>query len=153
MRSEESGLARGRDKSLPRQWHGAANSLSLVGQRAWRYKAWDRSPSTLQHEILKAIDEQDRAMAIGGVMAFAQTNETFGSTKQAEFLLALAEGLKHDVAVRLCKLHLSFKSALSGDNNFLCQAAWMMAGGVSPLAETMVLVRDFLPTVEIKDFA
>jgi hypothetical protein len=35
----------------------------------------------------------------------------------------------------LTQIHLRFKSALSSDNNFLTQAAWMMAGGHSPAAE------------------
>jgi hypothetical protein len=74
-------------------------------------------------------------MALGGVMAFGDLQETFGATKQAQFLLQQAENIRHDLAARLCNVHLSAKSALSGDNNFLCQAAWMMAGGVSPVAE------------------
>jgi hypothetical protein len=35
----------------------------------------------------------------------------------------------------LIQIHLQAKSALASDNNFLCQAAWMMAGGYSPVAE------------------
>jgi hypothetical protein len=68
-------------------------------------------------------------------MAFAEVQQTFGATKQAEFLLEQAERIEHGLAARLCKVHLSARSALSADNNFLCQAAWMLAGGVSPLAE------------------
>jgi hypothetical protein len=70
-------------------------------------------------------------MALGGVMAYAslQKSEQVGATKQAEFPLQLAEERVHDLAIRLCKIHLSQRSALSGDNNFLCQAAWYLAGG------------------------
>src|SRR5712671_1931402 len=41
---------------------------SLIGQRAWWYKAWDHHLTTLQKEIEKAIDEKNRAMALGAAM-------------------------------------------------------------------------------------
>ena len=115
---------------------------SLVGWRKWLYKRWDHRLKTLEQEIASAIDCGDRAMAIGGVTAYAslQNGENIGATKQAEFLLRLAEERQHDLAIRLCNLHLSHKSALSADNNFLCMSAWMMAGGVSPVAAKMELV-------------
>src|ERR1039458_2335682 len=130
---------------LPNWWHpdsGGPDYIyqSMVGERTWKYKAWDHKLPTLQKEIQKAIEEKNRAMAIGGVMAFADMQGVFGATKQAEFLLQQAENMGHDLAVRLCELHLSAKTALSSDNNFLCMAAWMMAGGVSPIAEKILPV-------------
>jgi hypothetical protein len=115
---------------------------SLVGERVWSYKRWDHSVQTVQHEIQRAIEEKNRQMALGGVAAFRNVRETFGATKQAEFLLHLAESMGHELAAWLCRVHLSAKSALSGDNNFLAQAVWMMAGGVSPIAEQMLPVTD-----------
>ncbi len=108
---------------------------SLVGQRRWWYRDWDRTAETLQREILKAVDDGDKATAVGGVMAFDNVRETFGSTRQAEFLLKLSQARQHAQAERLISIHLNHKSALSGDSNFLCQAAWMMAGGESPVAD------------------
>ncbi len=64
------------------------------------------------------------------------------SHQQAEFLLKLAQSMAHNLAARLCQVHLSARSALSGDNNFLCQAAWLMAGGFSPVAEQIEPVTD-----------
>ena len=132
---------------LPNWWHPESGGpdyiyQSLVGQRRWWYKQWDHKLKTLEQEISIAIDCQDKAMALGGVMAFSflQKTERVGATKQAEFLLRLAEERKHDLAIRLCKIHLSHKSALSGDNNFLSQAAWMMASGQSPVAEKSEIV-------------
>ncbi len=130
---------------LPNWWRPESGGpdyiyQSLIGQRAWWYKGWDHRIDTLLDEIRKAIEHGDRAIAIGGVMAFVDVQETFGATKQAEFLLQLAETRGHDLAARLCRVHLSAKSALSGDNNFICQAAWMMAGGVSPIAEKLLPV-------------
>ncbi len=108
---------------------------SLIGERAWLYKQWDQRLQTLQNEIRWAIEERNRAGALGGTVAFNRLQERFGATAQAEFLLGLARIIGHDLAARLCEVHLSAKSALSGDNNFICQAAWMLAGGVSPVAE------------------
>ena len=130
---------------LPNWWHPESGGpdyiyQSLVGERAWRYKAWDHKLPTLQNEIQKAIEEKDRALALGGVTAFGTVQEAFGATKQAQFLLQLAENTGNDLAARLCNLHLSAKTALSSDNNFLCMATWMMAGGVSHVAETILPV-------------
>ena len=130
---------------LPNWWHPESGGpdyiyQSLIGQRTWWYKDWDRTLKTVQNNVQQAIEEGNRAMALGGVMAFVDVQETFGATKQAEFLLRLAESRRHDLAARLCEVHLSAKSALSDDNNFLCQAAWMMAGGVSPIAEKILPV-------------
>jgi len=125
---------------LPNWWHpdsGGPDYIyhSLIGQRAWWYKTWNHHVTTLQREIKTAINEKDRTNTLGAVGAFTDVKPSFGATKQAEFLLRQAERVSHDLAARLCKVHLSAKSALSGDNNFLCQAAWMMAGGESPVAE------------------
>lgn len=108
---------------------------SLIGERWWLYKKWDHRLPTVQNEIRWAIEERNRAMALGGVMAFTSLQERFGASAQAEFLLGLARIIGHELAARLCGVHLSAKSALSGDNNFICQAAWMLAGGISPIAE------------------
>jgi hypothetical protein len=50
---------------------------------------------------------------------------------------ALAKRSSHDLAERLTHVHLRARSALSSDNNFLCQAAWMLAGGNSPVADVL----------------
>ena len=60
-----------------------------------------------------------------------------GGTRQAELILSLAKKYQHPLAERLASLHLRAKNALSDDNNFLCQAVWMMAGGLSPVAESI----------------
>jgi hypothetical protein len=127
---------------LPNWWHpdsGGPDYIyqSLVGQRQWWYKKWNHKLKSLERETEAAVEAQDKATALGGVMAYAalQKSEQVGATKQAEFINGLAEKKKHDLAIRLCRVHLSQKSALSGDNNFLCMATWMLGGGVSPIAE------------------
>jgi hypothetical protein len=42
----------------------------------------------------------------------------------------------------LAEIHLHARSALSRDNNFLSQAVWMMAGGISPVADAIEPVLD-----------
>jgi len=115
---------------------------SLIGERAWKYKQWDHRLKTLEHEIASAIEHNDKAMALGAVAAYGSLSKTeqVGTTKQAEFIQRMAEDRKHDLAVRLCKVHLSQKTALAGDNNFISQAVWHLAGGVSPVAEKLELV-------------
>ena len=132
---------------LPNWWHPDSGGLdyiyqSLVGERTWKYRAWDNKLTTLQEEIEKAIQEKDRAMALGGVSAFSTVQGLFGATKQAEFLLLIAKSTGHDLAARLCEIHLSARAALSGDNNFLCMATWMMAGGASLVADKILPVAE-----------
>ena len=88
---------------LPNWWHpdsGGPDYIyqSLVGQRAWFYKAWDQSLTAVQNDLAKAIAERNRAVAIGAVMAFGEVRPVFGATKQAELLLECAERLRHDLA-------------------------------------------------------
>jgi hypothetical protein len=132
---------------LPNWWHPDSGGpayiyQSLVGERAWLYRQWDQSVKTVQHEIQRAIEEKNPQLALGALNAFWHVKETFGTTKRAEFLLQVAKGLGHDLAARSCEVHLSAKSALSGDHNFLSQAVWMMAGGVSPIADQILPVTD-----------
>lgn len=132
---------------LPNWWHpesGGPDYIynSLIGERAWKYKELDHRLKTLEHEIARAIEHNDKAMALGAVAAYGSLSKTerVGTTRQAEFILRMAEDRKHDLAVRLCKVHLSLKTALAGDNNFISQAVWHLAGGKSPVAEKLELV-------------
>jgi hypothetical protein len=127
---------------LPNWWHpesGGADYIysSLVGQRRYFYKQWDHKLSTLLRDITEAIEQKDKQMALGGLMAFGDLKgaEHFGATKQAQFLLEQAERQGNELAARLCEIHLANKSALSDDNNFTGHAIWLLSGGVSPLAE------------------
>lgn len=124
----------------PNWWHPASGGpdymfQSLLGTRAWLYKQWDHTAETLFQEIKTAIRDQNPAMSIGGVVAFDQLPHNVGASKQAEFLLTEAEALGNHQAARICRVHLSARSALSSDNNFLCQAAWLLAGGKAPIAD------------------
>lgn len=83
--------------------------------------------------LRKAVDQCDRSTALGALFLLGALR--VGSTKQAEFLTPIARQMNHENAVRLLNIHLGARSALSGDNNFIAQAVWMMTGGVSPIAD------------------
>lgn len=125
---------------LPNWWDTRSGGQSyiyssLVGERQWRYRRWDRRLPTLLGLLETATVKGDVTTALGAATAFGMVPEHFGSTKQAEFLIGLAERLRHREAARLCRVHLAAKSALSGDSNFLCQAVWLMAGGECPIVD------------------
>jgi hypothetical protein len=79
------------------------------------------------------IDEGDRATALGALCLLGVVG--MGSTRQAEFLMSIAQETNHERAVRLLNIHLGARTALSGDNNFTGHAVWYLAGGESPVAD------------------
>jgi hypothetical protein len=83
----------------------------------------------LMQVVVDAIDHGDKTRAIGGMCQMGSAK--IGNSRQAEFLQSIAKQKGHDLAYRLCGVHLSRRTPLSADNNFICQAAWMLAGGVS----------------------
>jgi hypothetical protein len=129
---------------VPNWWHPASGGADyiysgMVGQR-YLWHLPDPTSDNMTQLIAQGIAEGNKPMALAGVMGLSEVK--MGSTKQAEFILSLAKKLPHPLAERLALIHLKAKSALSYDNNFLCQAAWMMAGGVSPVAEKVETVSE-----------
>jgi hypothetical protein len=55
--------------------------------------------------------------------------------EQCTFYAKLAEEVQCDPAQRLCALHMGAHGSLTKDTNFTGQAAWYLAGGVSPVAD------------------
>lgn len=125
---------------IPNWWHPSTGGPGyiyhgMIGERQlWQTKQEPR-PETFLKLLERAIVEQDKANALTAVMGFSRCR--LSSTKQAEFLLACARKADHKHAKRLALVHLSAKGALSGDNNFICQAAWMLTGGASPVADVI----------------
>jgi hypothetical protein len=107
----------------------------MVGQRELAYMASPRTVENMSKLIEQGIAEKKKATALAGVMGLSDAR--LGGTKQAELILALAEKYQHPLAERLARVHLRERSALSSDNNFLCQAAWLMSGGVTPVADVI----------------
>ena len=117
-------------------WHPDSGGVdyiyqSLVSGRVIRYEKWDHKLETLLAKLKEAVEQQDRMMALGWMGAFGQVKEHIGQTKLAELILKWAEEKDNEQAVRICHVHLSQRTALSGEDNFLCQAIWVMAGGMN----------------------
>jgi hypothetical protein len=102
-------------------WH------SHQGDRIWQSIAKTYTEEQAKAELTQATLDGDKTKALG--IGFALGSVGLSSTRQAEFVLGLAEERQNDLAVRLCRVHLKAKSALSGDNNFISQAIWVLAGG------------------------
>ena len=105
----------------------------MVGRRQLGYLQSEKSLAAMTSMLERGVGEKDKASALAAVVGLSDAK--VGATKQAQLVLALARSHRYTLAERLAELHLGAKSALSDDNNFLCQAAWMMAGGVSPVAD------------------
>jgi hypothetical protein len=125
---------------LPNWWDTASGGhdyiyQSLVGQRKLMYLKWGSKLADLLIVYEKALEEGDKATALGAAMIFGECRgDSFGSTRQTQYVFDLAKKKNHDLAARVAETHLKAKSALSGDNNFITMATWMMAGGTSPVA-------------------
>lgn len=126
-------------------WHPSTGGpdyvySSLLGERELAYFRGERSLQTMIKLIEQGIQEGISAPALAGLLGLSAAK--VGGTKQAEIVLSLAKKYQHPLAERLAQIHLRAKSALSSDNNFLSQAVWMLAGGVSPVADVMESVSE-----------
>ena len=125
---------------LPNWWDTASGGhdyiyQSLVGQRKLTYLKWGSKLADLLIVYEKALEEGDKGTALGAAMIFGGCkDDSFGSTRQAQYVADLAKKKGDDLAARVAEIHLKAKSALSGDNNFITMATWMLAGGTSPVA-------------------
>lgn len=94
----------------------------------------------LQAKLVQAIDAGDASQALAYSNGLCITS-AWGRTTFATWLLQLAEGRKCEPAVRLLNIHLTHKSALSNDANFIMQAIWFMAGGTTPVMNQVHVVK------------
>jgi len=105
----------------------------LVGYRQQVLYRTITDQATAKSSLRKSILEGDKATALG-ILSLLPTLGV-GSSKQAEFLMTVAMEMNHQQAIRLLRIHLGARTALSGDSNFTGHAVWMLAGGVSPVAD------------------
>jgi hypothetical protein len=125
---------------VPNWWHPASGGpdyiySGMVGERELLHFPDMHNVENMTRLIEQGVEQQKKTTALAGVMGLSHAR--LGGTAQAELILGLAKKHLHPTAERLVQVHLRARSALSGDINFLCQAAWMMAGGVSPVTETI----------------
>lgn len=123
---------------FPNWWHPQSRGKDyiysgLLAERRLLQDAGQQTVEKMTRVIEQGIEEGDKVSAVAGVLGLSDAR--LSATRQAEILAKIAEGRGHRQARRLIQIHLRCKSALASDNNFLTQAAWMMAGGQSPIAE------------------
>ena len=140
---------------VPNWWHPSSGGhdyiyQGMLGERLLWQLETERTSENFMDMLERAIVEQDKAKALAATLGFTECR--LGGTKQAEFLLTCAKKAGHKEAQRLAIVHLNAKSALSSDNNFICQSAWLLAGGTSPVADVIETVH-FDEVVELLEKA
>ena len=125
---------------VPNWWHPSTGGhdyiyFGMLGHRKLAYLSGTTKKESILRLIEQGIAEQAKATALAGVFGLSELR--MGGSKQAELLSALAKRNGHEMAERLAEVHLRARSALSSDNNFICQAVWMLAGGNSPVADVL----------------
>jgi hypothetical protein len=130
---------------VPNWWHPATGGpdyiySGMVGKRELAYWAGELNVEAMTDLIIEGIEERQRDKAVAGVIGLSDAK--MGGTRQAQLILSLAKRCRHPLAERLAEIHLRARSALAGGNNFLCQAEWLMAGGSSPVADSIELVSE-----------
>lgn len=113
------------------------------GMLGSRKPLYDLAPHSLDYclqQLEQAINQQDKAAALDWVMrAHGCGSKAGGLTARKLHELAV----RHDCrpALRLMQnIYLRHEKSLSSDTNFTCQAAWFLAGGVSPVVDQIETV-------------
>jgi hypothetical protein len=123
---------------MPNWWNPSSGGPDYIykGLLAERFLLHYPGHHTLENMtrlIVDGIANQDGVSALAGVFGLEHAGLT--ASRQAELLGGIAVKSGHALSQRLVRIHLNTRSPLSSDNNFLCQAVWMMCGGNSPVAE------------------
>jgi hypothetical protein len=99
----------------------------MLGHRKLAYLKSTITAESLPRLIEQEIRKKAKPTALAGIMGLSEIR--MGGSRQAELVSDLAQRNGLEYAERLAQVHLRARSALSSDNNFLCQAVWMLAGG------------------------
>lgn len=107
----------------------------LLGQRRTLYDPRVRPTQECLNGLEQAINDVDQVSALFWTMKAHESNSK-GGLLLAEKLLQMASYRGHLSATRLIKnVYLRHAKSLSADSNFTCQAAWLLAGGKSPVID------------------
>ena len=132
---------------IPNWWDPCTGGHDYIhaGMIASRRILYDPTKYELAHcltGISEAIERQDRVSALQWMMQAAGAGKDVWITV-AHLLHVIARTRGHDPAQRLMRnIHIRHAKALSADNNFIGQAAWLLAGGVSPVIDQIEPVTD-----------
>lgn len=125
---------------MPNWWHpdsGGPDYIysGMLAQRRKLYETEALSISVCMSNLEQAINQSDKVAALFWTMKAEQAGDRVWPLV-AEKIFALARHRNHEQATRLVRnIYFRHAKSLSADNNFLCQAAWLMAGGVSPVLD------------------
>ena len=125
---------------VPNWWHPSTGGDDYVysGMVASRRNLYDTRPYSMNHclsEMGKSIDNQDK------IAALFWMNKADGAGKGASLLIAqqlhdIGSARNHLPSIRLTQnAHIRHAKPLHDDNNFIGMAAWLLAGGDSPVIE------------------
>jgi len=130
---------------IPNWWNPATGGHDYIrsGLLAWRHTFYDQQRYSLEHclnSMAQSIEMQDKVNSLFWLMKADESGANAGM-HIARRLLAIATRQNHHPAQRLIQnIYLQHSRYLSDDGNFIGQAAWLLAGGMS-------LVIDQLGTV------
>ena len=129
---------------VPNWWHPDSGGHDyiyhgMLGTRLRVYDTTKYTPPESLHNLGQAIADHDKAATLRWV--FEGLSNDHGGPVIAANLLDLASTYDCSHASRLItNVYLRHQKALNGDENFLCQAAWNLAGGESPVADHIEVV-------------
>lgn len=130
---------------VPNWWHPETGGHDYIysGMLATRKILYTTNKHSLEdclHGLELSINKQDKVMALHWVLVAHETMKNAGLTL-AHKLHALALHRNCTPAQRLMQnVYLPHSNALSADSNFTCQAAWLLAGGTSPVIDQIEVV-------------
>lgn len=125
---------------VPNWWHPSSGGHDYIksGMLAQRHMLYDKTPYPLEHcltGISEAVEQQNRISSLQWMMQAEGAGKDVWITV-AHLLHVIAKSRGHEPAQRLLKnIHIRHAKALSADNNFIGQAAWLLAGGSSPVVD------------------
>ncbi len=132
---------------VPNWWHTDSGGhdyirAGMISNRiAGLYGPITATLPQMLHMYEEGIEKQDSILGITALEMIMNTN-SMPRHAVATHIGQLAIKYKNSQAGRLTAIHLAHKSSLSGDANFLCQATWLLCGGVTPIADTILPVTE-----------
>ena len=125
---------------VPNWWHPGTGGPDYIyaGMLAQRQTLYENAAQTTGHcldELEQAINQADQISALFWTMKVHESGDKAG-LPLAEKLLEIALHRNHSPAIRLTRnIYLRHAKSLINDSNFTCQAAWLLAGGTSPVID------------------
>lgn len=130
---------------VPNWWNPATEGHDYIhsGMLALRQAFYDQNKYSLDHcldSMEAAINNQKKVGTLFWVMKADESGKGAG-LHIAQRLLAIAARHEHAPAKRLMQnVYLRHAKSLSNDGNFIGQAAWLLAGGISPVIDRIEVV-------------